>query len=115
MSPRFLADADFNGRIVRGLLRREAAIDLERARKRLEGLPDPEVLAIAAREGRVLLSHDRRTMPRHFARFVEYHTSPGVLIVSQWLDIGEAVEELVMIWAASDAEEWENVLEYIPL
>ncbi|MBF2051545.1 MAG: hypothetical protein IGS54_29970 [Elainella sp. C42_A2020_010] len=37
---------------------------------KLEGLPDRGVLAIAAQEGRILISHDQRTMPLHFADFI---------------------------------------------
>jgi hypothetical protein len=36
----------------------------------LRGVPDDQVLAEAAREGRILLSHDHRTIPRHFATFM---------------------------------------------
>ena len=43
------------------------------------------------------------------------HTSPGVIVVPQSLPIGEAIEELVLIWGASDAGEWENRILRIPL
>jgi predicted nuclease of predicted toxin-antitoxin system len=36
----------------------------------LRGLPDPEVLACAADDRRILVTHDRRTMPAHFADFI---------------------------------------------
>jgi hypothetical protein len=81
----------------------------------VEGLEDPDVLAIAAREGRVLVSHDRRTMPYHFGEFIMTNTSPGLIIVSQHLSIATAVEELVLIWAATEAEEWLNQIKSIPL
>jgi predicted nuclease of predicted toxin-antitoxin system len=116
MRPRFLADENLNGKIVAGLLRREPAIDFETAKDaELLGLPDPEVLSIAARDRRMLVTHDRETMPRHFARFIEGRTSPGVLIVSQKLDIGETIEEVLLFWAASEAEEWTDRIVYLPL
>ena len=34
---------------------------------------------------------------------------PGLVIISQELDIGRAIEELLLVWAASEAEEWENL------
>ena len=59
MKPRFLADADFNQKIVLGLLRREPAIDFKTAPQgEVIGLPNPGVLAIASREDRILISHD---------------------------------------------------------
>lgn len=42
-------------------------------------------------------------------------SSPGVFLVSQYAAIGEVIDELVLIWAASDAEEWENRILNIPL
>jgi len=67
MKARFQADADFSHRIVSAVRRREPAIDFQSANVlNLRGLDDPEVLALAAQEGRVLVSHDLTTMPDHF-------------------------------------------------
>jgi hypothetical protein len=113
---KFQADADFNQTIVQALHRREPAIAFRTAdAARLRGLPDPEVLATAAREGRILVLHDHHTMPVHFANFIATQQSPGVFLLSQDLPIRIAVEELVMIWEASEAEEWSNTLQYLPL
>jgi hypothetical protein len=55
-------------------------------------------------------------MPAHLARFLESYSSSGVIIiVSQELDVGAAIEDLLIIWAASDAEEWRNQLGFVPL
>ena len=112
----FQADADLNEEIVFGLFRREAQIDFLTAEEsHLRGLPDPEVLTIAARENRVLITHDRRTMPYHLADFIAHENSPGVIIVSQNVSVREAIEELLLIWTASDAEYWQNRIVSIPL
>lgn len=116
MRPRFLADADLKPAILTGVKRREPSVDFQTARvASLEGLGDLEVLAIAARDGRILVSHDFATMPRHFQDFVAQHNSPGVFLISQALSIGAAVEELLLIWSVSDSAEWENELTYLPL
>ena len=61
---RFLADASLNDAIVTGCLRREPAIDFLSAHEaRLEGVPDPNVLAFATEENRILVTSDLRTMP----------------------------------------------------
>ncbi len=66
MRPRFLADADLNQKIVTGLRRREPALDFLSAKDGgVIGRPDPDVLSIAADLGRILVTHDRKTMPRH--------------------------------------------------
>jgi len=73
------------------------------------------VLNVAASEGRILVSHDWETMPYHFAEFVTTRSSPGVLIVPQQLGIGAAIEELLVIWFVSEAEEYVNSIRRIPL
>jgi hypothetical protein len=54
-------------------------------------------------------------MPKHFWEFISRHHSPGVFLIAQTLPIGVAIEELAMIWEASEADEWENQLTYLPL
>ena len=67
MSIRFQADADLNLDIVTAVRRREPAIDFATAADaKFEGVSDPEVLERAAKENRILVSHDRRTMLHHF-------------------------------------------------
>lgn len=116
MRIRFQADANLNEDIVTGVLRRESQIDFQRASEAgLNGMTDDQVLALAAHEDRIIVTHDRRTMPKRFAEFIETRSSPGLLIVSQKADLISAIDELVLIWAASEAEEWINRLTTIPL
>ena len=116
MKLRFLADADLSRYIVTGLRLREPGLDIMSALDAsLIGANDPEVLGIAAGEGRTLISHDFGTMPKHFWEFISRHHSPGVFLIAQTLPIGVAIEELAMIWEASEADEWENQLTYLPL
>ncbi|MBC8167136.1 MAG: DUF5615 family PIN-like protein [Bryobacteraceae bacterium] len=113
---RFQADADVRQRIVRAVRLRESAIDFASAAdSKLEGIPDPEVLEIAANQGRILITHDRRTMVDHFrTRMKEGKSSPGVFLLSQFAPIGPVVETLVSVWAASELIEWQNQLRYLP-
>ena len=116
MKPRFLADADFNQKIILGLLQREPTINFQTASQgHVIGRPDLEVLAIAARENRILISHDRGTMPAHFTRFTATQSSPGLILVAQEIDIGTAIEDLLLIWAASTLEEWRDKIGFVPL
>jgi predicted nuclease of predicted toxin-antitoxin system len=116
MKVRFQADADLSELILKILLRRAPGVDFQTARVAgLSGMPDPDVLALAAGEDRVLVTHDQSTMPGHFRRFISHQKSPGVLIVPQNFEIHEAAEELLLIWEASDAEEWINRIEFLPL
>jgi Domain of unknown function (DUF5615) len=116
MKVRFQADADLNQDIVRAVRRRAPEIDFQTAHDAgLPGLDDEAVLAQAARESRFLISHDRRTMPRHFASFTTTKTSSGLILISQNLPIIQAVDDLILIWEASEAEEWVNRLDSLPL
>ena len=116
MKVRFQADADLHQMIVTALVRREPGIDFQTATAAgLAGLIDPHVLEHAATEGRVLVSHDQSTMPQHFAEFIQHQQSAGLLIVPQHLPYAMVVEELLLIWAGSEAEEWMNRIAYLPL
>jgi len=111
----YQADNDLRKAIVRGAVRREPQTNFRSAQgARLDRVPDPEVLAIAADEGRILVSHDFQTVPSHFRQFTRGRRSPGVLLVRQDLAVGEAIETLLLIWEASEADEWVNRLCLVP-
>jgi hypothetical protein len=113
---RYQADADLNQAIVTGVLRREPTINFQTAfAAGLEGVKDSGVLAISAQQGRILVSHDRKTMPSEFATFITSNHSSGLIIVSRKLPIEAVIEELVLIWAASGAEEWVDRIAKLPL
>jgi hypothetical protein len=58
---------------------------------------------------------DRKTMPTHFGEFVgSGNMSPGMFLVRRDAKIVEVVETLILVWAASEAEEWQNRLVMIP-
>jgi predicted nuclease of predicted toxin-antitoxin system len=116
MTPvRFQADADLRQAIVTGVVRRQPNLDFQSANvAELEGKKDPAVLAIAAEAGRVLVTHDRKTMPTEFGQFILSQPSSGVLVLSQNLPISEAIETLILVWEVSTAEEWVNQIMSIP-
>jgi hypothetical protein len=55
-------------------------------------------------------------MPAHFRTFRDAGKhSAGVFLIPQSLDVGTAIDELVLVWLASEAPEWEDRLEWLPL
>ena len=114
---RFLADASLHHAIVAGCARREPAIDFLSAHAaKLHGVSDPDVLTISAAQGRILVSHDFRTMPKHFAEFLSAgNSSPGVFLVKQRTPLAEVIDELVLVWTASEPRDWTNRMVQIPL
>ena len=114
---RFAADENFNNDIVRGLRRRLPRLDLIRVQDAgLSGADDPTVLAWAAREGRVLLTHDVATMTLFaFDRVEAGEPMPGVFEVPRSLPAGQTIEELLLIAECSRPNEWEGQVRYLPL
>jgi hypothetical protein len=116
MKVRFQADADLNEILVKAAMRREPSIDFQTASVAgLAGLNDQGVLSLAARLGRLLVTHDRKTMPKHFADFIVNQSSPGVLIVPQKLPVTQVIEDLILIWAATEDAEWTNRIYSLPI
>jgi predicted nuclease of predicted toxin-antitoxin system len=96
---RFLADVNFNQRIVDGLRGRDRTSDiLGHEAAGLDRMPDDEILALASRLGRVLLTHDPdfAGVFRSLAR-TGFATS-GIIIARQNLPVGRAVEQIFAIW-----------------
>jgi hypothetical protein len=113
---RFLADANFNQKIVAGLLLREPQIDFELPQNVIpDRMEDPQVLELAATLDRVIVTHDVRTMPGWFGDFVEHQVCPGMILVPDRMPIRDAIEDLMLIWHLSEAGEWINRMRRLPL
>ncbi len=117
MSQRFLTDEDFHSDVLSGLIRRLSHLDITRVQDvGLTGVGDPSILEWADGRGRILLTHDGRTMPRH--AYVRLHAGlrvAGVCVVPQSLPIGLAVDELVLVIECTLPEEWENLVRRVPV
>ena len=114
---RLAADENFNNDIVRGLLRRKPELDIVRIQDvGLSGADDPAVLEWAAREGRVLLTHDVTTMTRYtYERVRAGQSMPGVFEVRRAIPIGRAIEDVLLLAECSFEAEWEGQVRYLPL
>jgi hypothetical protein len=113
---RFQADWNLNHIIVQAAQRREPTLDFQTAHAAgLLGVSDRDVLARAARAGRLLVTHDFYDMPYHFAACIQEQHSAGVLLVPQRLPVTAVVEDLVLIWMATEAEDWRNCITSLPL
>jgi hypothetical protein len=115
--PRFLADHDLNEHIVDGVQRREPALEFVRARDvGLSERLDEDVLAYAAQHGLIVVSHDVNTMTNAaYAILDAGGAMHGLLMVQQTKPIGPIIDSLVLIWSASEAEEWIGQVRFLPL
>ena len=114
---KFLADENFNNRILRGLFERHPEIDLQRAQDvGLSGIDDPTVLEWCAQESRILLTHDFKTITKYaYERVAEGLYMPGVFEVFQHVPIVDVIDEILLLNECSNSSEWENQVQFIPL
>jgi hypothetical protein len=96
---RLASDADVHGGIVRGLRRRLPEIDLVRVQDALpEGSPDPQVLAWAATENRVLITNDRNTIVGFACqRVAAGERMPGLIATTNEQSIGSAIDDSLVV------------------
>ena len=114
---RYAADENFNNDIVWGLLRRNPRLDIVRIQDvALAGADDPTVLAWAADAGRLLLTHDVKTITRYaYERVACGQLMPGVVEVSRLLPISAVIDDLLLLAEASIEDEWQGQILYLPL
>ena len=112
-----LSDENFNGDIVRGLLLRQPNFDLFRVQDvGLREVDDPAILAWAASNERILLTHDRATMPDFaYNRLTRGEPMAGMFVVNDRMPIRQAIDELSLLVDCSEQAEWKNVVLYLPL
>ena len=113
---KFVADENFDNRILRGLLRRLPTLDIVRVQDlEIAGAADPIVLAWAAQEGRILLTHDQRTIPSYaFERLSAGETIAGIIVVKNASAIRTVIEDILIIVECSTAPEWINQVQRLP-
>ncbi len=114
---RFAADENFNHTITRGLLRRRPDLDLVRVQDvGLSGAEDGVLLEWAAREGRILLTQDAKTITKlAYDRVRAGKSMAGVIEIRRKVPIAEAIEELLVLAECSQVGEWAGQVLYVPL
>jgi hypothetical protein len=114
---RLAADENFNADIVRGLLRRLPDLDIARVQDAgLSGADDPAILEWAAREGRIVLTHDISTLVTiAFERVAIGRPMPGVFAARSRGPIGSTIEDLLLLAECSVSDEWEGQVCFLPL
>lgn len=114
---KLLADENFDNTVVRGLLRRKSSIDIVRVQDvGLSGVDDPTILAWAAEENRILLTHDVATITRFaYERVAQGISMPGVIEVSTDAQTGQVIEDILVVIECSLNGELEGQIHYFPL
>lgn len=101
------------------MLRRQPKLDIVRVQDLLgreERDDDQKILEWLATEQRVLFTHDVSTMrPYAERRVAQGKPMPGVFEVNQYLPIGQAIEEILLVMECSIEGEWEGQIRFLPL
>lgn len=110
-------DENFNHDVVRGLVRRYPDLDVIRVQEAgLAGRDDPSILAWAAEEGKVLVTHDVSTLTAYaYERLEAGRPMPGLIEAGPTVPIALAIEDLLLIALCSLPGEWEGQILYLPL
>jgi hypothetical protein len=117
-SVRFFGDEHVRRSLADALWHREAAIEFTfvgDAGCPPSGTPDPGLLRFAEANKLALITGDRRTMPDHVADHLATgaHTW-GVFLIKRGATWHGLVDDLLLIWSASDAEDWCDRIERLP-
>ncbi|MGL6139983.1 MAG: DUF5615 family PIN-like protein [Planktothrix sp.] len=112
-----LSDENFNGDIIRGMFLRQPDIDLLRVQDvGLREVDDPEILRWAAANDRIVLTHDRATMPDFaYERLLREEQMSGLFVVNDRMPIRQAIDELLLLNDCSEHSEWKEVVLFLPL
>lgn len=80
------------------------------------GALDPEILLWCEAHGFLLVTNNRKSMPGHLRNHVTHGGHiPGILELNPNMSIGETIEELWLVWGASEPKEYQDRIAYLPI
>ncbi|MFP4099435.1 DUF5615 family PIN-like protein [Coleofasciculus sp.] len=114
---KLLSDENFHGDIVRGLFLCQPNLDLVRIQDiGLRAVDDPAILDWAAANNRIVLTHDRATMPNFaYERLARGEEMSGLFVVNDRMPIRQVIDELLLLIDCSQQSEWKGIVLYLPL
>ncbi len=114
---RFLTDEDFNHDILRGVLGFLPEMNVLTVQEvSLTNVDDPIILAWAAQDERVVLTHDAKTMTRYALQRVNITLPmPGVVVVRKLAPLAICIDDLIYLAQAGGDADFRNQVVYIPL
>ena len=118
MKVRFLLDENLSKQIKIATIRLNQAIDILCVGEQDApsfGTLDPDILLYLESAQRLLITDNRKSMPGH----LESHWASGGRIwglfwVRPQTQIGQLAQALVLVWEATEAEEWIERVDWIP-
>lgn len=113
---RLASDEDVHGDIIRGLLRRQPALDIVRVQDAgYAHTPDPIILEWAAGEGRILITGDLNTMVGFaWGRVRDGLPMAGVFALVQNVGAGRVLDDILLAAQHRSEDEMRDKILYIP-
>ena len=113
---RLLTDENINQRILRGLHRRLPLLDFVLVRNAgLAGSPDLVLLKWAAKEQRIILTQDIKTLVPDAKRLVaQGEPMAGVIAIRKGVAIGRVIDDLELLLECNSESDMRNSIEYLP-
>lgn len=114
---KFLADENFHGDMLRGILAAFPELDIVRVQDTFfSGAKDERLLEEAARLGAIVITHDVQTMTKHvYDRIRAGLPMPGMIEIAQDTPIGHAISDLSILIGAGIPSDFENHVWYVPM
>ncbi|MFN0087640.1 MAG: hypothetical protein ACKVX9_19775 [Blastocatellia bacterium] len=81
-----------------------------------KGTPDPDILLWCDSHDFVLVTNNRRSMPNHLAdHLAAGHHMPGIFTIGADLNIGQLIDELILIAFAALDGEFTDRITFLPI
>lgn len=114
---KFLADENFNNKIVRALIIQKSDLEIIRVQDvGLSGAEDEKILEYATLKNRILLTHDVKTITKYaYEKMAIGENICGIIEIVRSIPIPAAVEDILLIAEGSFENEWDNQIIYLPL
>ena len=114
---RLLTDENFNRDILRGLIFQHPDLDILRIQDvQLTNADDPTILEWAIKHKRIILTHDRATMPDFaYKRILSGEDMPGLFVINDRMPVRQAIEQILLVITCSEQAEWKCRVLYLPL
>ena len=80
------------------------------------GTLDPDILLWCEANGFLFVTRNRKSMSVHLQDHLAIgHHVPGIFVVPPQITLGSIIDQLLLVWGASEAEEYHDLLLYLPL
>jgi hypothetical protein len=114
----FLLDEHVPEALADALVREKPAIEVYQVGQDpapVKGTLDRELLRVAEAKQWMVLTQDKSTMPRHVVdHLAAGHHTWGVFFLRDDATIRRLVDDLLLMWSASQAEDWRDVMDWLP-